>query len=369
MRSFYSSIIVSIYLILGTSSGLTQDKNPQSIPDLSLEFRSHYGFIVRHHPEMNVLTDSHFPAFEVNLSKQTYGKKMWEQFYDYPETGISYWQCSFGGSDVMGSAIALYPYIRFPLLRQNRFGLHFRFGVGLGLFSKKFERFENYKNLAIGSSLNAAINFMVDAKYIISNRFRVSSGISLTHFSSGAMAMPNYGINIPMINLGLAYRLTNFERNYIREELPEHDRSWDYLLIASFGVKEISAIDSKKYLVYNISADALKPLSLRFKLGGGLDLFYDNSKVHSLEQRGIYETKIKSNLGIGAHFTYEQTISHVAILIEAGSYLYSEHNIDGNIFEKLLINYIINQRLLASISLKAHFGKADYITWGMGWKL
>ncbi len=338
-------------------------------PGISIETKIHYGFIARHHPEMAVMSDIHFPVFELSISKQTLGNKTWEQVYDYPETGISLWQCNFANSSIVGSAIALYPFIRFPLLRKEPFALNARFGLGLGFFSTKFDRLENYKNLAIGSHLNAIINMMVESNYRLGNRFTISAGISLTHFSTGTIKFPNYGINVPAVNLGLAYNISKSKQSLITKDLPEPDRSWEYLVIASTGIKEISAIENKKYFIYNISGDLLKSMSLKYKIGGGIDLFYDNSKADALGKKGIYDNNFNSNGSLGLHFTYDQEISHLSILLELGTYLYEKHNIDGNIYEKLLINYFITSRFLVSTALKAHYAKADYITWGVGYRI
>jgi len=346
-----------------------QDDKDRARHGWAVEIKAHYGFLMRHHPEMEILTDRHFPAYEITLTKQFCGIKQWEQLYNFPELGISYLQSSFGNSELLGMARALYPFIRFPLIKKEQhFGLNVRFGVGLGHFSKKFDVVENYKNLAIGSQFNAYINMMVEADYKIGSRFRISSGISLTHFSSGAMSLPNYGLNIPSVNLGLTYNLRTVRKSAVWQEFPELDRSWDYILIVSYGIKEANSLDNKKYSVYSVSADILKPLKHTFKLGGGLDVFYDNSKIYTLSGKGIYDTEMNSNLSLGIHLTYEQTISHLSILIELGTYLISKHNPDGTIYEKLILNYYFLPKVFGSVALKAHYGKADYITWGIGYK-
>jgi len=368
MKMHVNKILLGIYLLLPYYS-LLNAQEQTTASGLALETRIHYGFIARHHPEMAVFSDIHFPVFELALSKQTTGNKAWHQIYSYPEIGISYWQSNFDNSKILGNAKAIYPFIRFPLLRSNRFSLNARFGVGLGYFSIKFDRLENYKNTAIGSHLNAIINLMIEAKYNLSPRFRLFTGLSLTHFSTGAMVMPNYGINIPTVNLGLSYNLKRDRITYLKSDLPKFDKSWDYLIIASFGMKEINPVDNKKYLVYHVSGDFLKPMSRKYKIGGGLDMFYDDSKVYALEQKGIYEDKLSSNLSFGLHFTYEQTLSRVSILLELGTYVYSKNNIDGNVYEKLIINYLFSQSFFASIALKAHRVKADFISWGIGYKI
>ncbi len=367
MKISIPKILFGIFLLLPFYSSLNAQEQVAA-SGLSIETKIHYGFIARHHPEMAVFSDIHFPVFELVLSKQTIGNKPWHRIYSYPEIGISYWQCEFENSEILGHAKAIYPFIRFPLIRSNRFALNFGFGLGLGYFSNKFDRLNNYKNTAIGSHLNALINLMFEAKYNLSPRFRLFTGLSFTHFSTGAMVMPNYGINIPTANLGLSFSLKNTRTAYLKHDLPELDRSWEYLIIASFGIKEISPVDNIKYLVYNVSGDFLKPMSLKYKIGGGLDLFYDDSKVYALEQKGIYEDKVSSNFSFGLHFTYEQTLSRVSILLELGTYLYSNNNLDGNIYEKLIITYLFSPKILASVALKAHRTKADFISWGVGYK-
>ena len=175
MKIVISKILFGICILLPISSFLNAQE--QGLSGLAIETKIHYGFIARHHPEMAVFSDIHFPVFELALSKQTFGNKLWHQIYSYPEIGISYWQSKFANSKVLGNANAVYPFIRFPLIRSNRFSLNFRFGVGLGYFSSKFDRLENYKNTAIGSHLNAIINLMFEAKYNLSPRFRVFTGM------------------------------------------------------------------------------------------------------------------------------------------------------------------------------------------------
>jgi len=42
---------------------------------------------------------------------------------------------------------------------------------------------------------------------------------------------------------------------------------------------------------------------------------------------------------------------------------------DGNIYEKVVLNYHFNNKWYSHISLKAHAGRADYVTFGLGYKI
>ena len=205
IRLLFVSCLLFVALI-SPEFAMPQYEHKTFTSNLLVEAKLHYGFFYAHHLELEIF-NSHFPAFELNLQKQTYGKHKSERSYDYPLVGFSFFYSGLGGFDAIGSSFALYPFINFPLWRKNDFFLGFRFGLGVGYLTKKFDRIDNYKNLAIGSNLNAAVNIMFDLRYRLSNRFILSGGISLQHFSNGSLKLPNYGLNIPLINLGLVYRL------------------------------------------------------------------------------------------------------------------------------------------------------------------
>ena len=52
--------------------------------NLLLEGRVNYGFLINHHLEMQIY-NAHFPAFEINLGKETWGKQHWEAVYGYQQ--------------------------------------------------------------------------------------------------------------------------------------------------------------------------------------------------------------------------------------------------------------------------------------------
>jgi hypothetical protein len=129
--------------------------------NLLLEGRVNYGFLINHHLEMQIF-NSHFPSFEINLGKETFGERRWQRMYSYPFVGAGYWYSHLGNSPYLGSAHALFPYVNYPLVRDIKHELNFRFGLGLAYLTKRFDRIDNYKYLAIGSHVNAAVNLPLD---------------------------------------------------------------------------------------------------------------------------------------------------------------------------------------------------------------
>ena len=160
-----------------------------------IDIRINYGFFVHHHFEMTGYP-AHFPMFELSLQKQTYGKALWQSYFNYPTVGVTAFYSSLGNYDIIGDAYALYPFINFPLNKSKVNFISFRFGVGVGYITKKFDPKDNYHYTSIGSHINAAVNMTFEYHHRISERLKMSLFAGLTHFSNGCSSSPNAGLNI-----------------------------------------------------------------------------------------------------------------------------------------------------------------------------
>jgi hypothetical protein len=293
---------------------------------LVLEGRVYYGWTLDHHIEITPYK-RHYPAYEISLLKATYGRTRWEYMYNYPLIGISYWYSDLGKTKPLGSAHAIFPYINFPLFGGREFNLYFRLGVGLGYCTQKYDRYENYENLAIGSHLNGAANLLLEARWRLGNQFMAAIGLSWMHFSNGSIKQPNYGLNMPGANLALAYRLSR-ENQYERKKLlpilyPFEFDGKKFLqldLSAGFGIKDLQATlgIGNQFLVAVLSGNVMWPVSYKSRLGCGFDVSYDGSDEKLLEVNGnepehrIYVVKT------GITGSYELAFSKMAIMLNLG---------------------------------------------------
>ena len=287
---FVASVIKNLSLLLSIllfSYSITAQNNEQVFyNNLIIGTKVHYGFVMSHHKSMGHLTTSHFPAFEIDFNKQTYGKKLWQQLYNYPVIGIGYWHSDLGNSTILGNVHAIFPYINFVLKKQSNFTMNFRFGLGFGWLNERFDRFENYKNIAISSHLNGCMNLNYKLEWEF-NRMFFSTGIGLMHLSNCAYKIPNLGINIGTVNLGVSYKIDNSKRKLIKNDLDTVKKSSDFYIIVSYGIKEIYPPCGKKYSEYDISLNYSKILSHKNKILAGIDLFYDESNIEILKRKNF----------------------------------------------------------------------------------
>lgn len=344
-----------------------------------VELRTHYGYFLHHHFELERF-NAHFPAFELALQRPTFGRQRWESLYDYPITGFAVYYSEMGKFDELGSVVAAYPFISFPLNSDVDNRLNFRLGVGLAWLTNKYDPVDNYKNYAIGSNLNAAASIFFDYRKTLSRRFVFIAAAGLTHFSNGSTKTPNFGLNILSATAGLTYYLNRPNPYLDKKFLPvlrpfEYDnkRRFSVELMQTFGTRDMSQQLGKRYYVSNTAAHFMLPVSMKGKIGIGLELTWDGSDKGILDQRELIEglDLYDNNFDIlkpGTSIVYEMMLSRVSFLFQLGFHLAGAEKSDGYLYEKVGFKYHFTKQFFGTIALTAHGGRADFIGYGIGYR-
>ncbi len=355
-------------------NGSAQFQHKLFSPNLIFEGKVHYGFLYAQHLELE-LFNGHFPAFEIVAEKLTYGKHAWERAYNYPIIGASFFYSGVGNHPALGSATALMPFINFPLVKSKNFTAGFRLALGIGYIARPFDRLTNYRNLAIGSHLNAAVNLMAEARYRINYFLTLTGGVSLQHFSNGSLKLPNYGVNLPLAHLGIAYRPfkdnQNIDDRYLAPTEPFSAiirRSVEINIGVLAGFKNMKAVFGKNFWVTHFYGNSFIRVSPKSKFGLGVDCSYDPSHLTILEKRGMPVENRFSILRPGVNGAYQLTMADLGIVLNLGYYLGGREKSNGPLYEKISVQYGFARSLYASVMLKVHWGRADYIGWGIGYK-
>ena len=331
----------------------------------------HYGFILPlYTSSMNILIKGHVPAFELDYFQKPASQNDWLNAYHCPETGIAFYDAYLNNPAQLGTAYGIYPFINFHLQNSFKEALYFRLGIGLAYIPTIFNAFDNHKNDVIGSHLNAMINLRLNYHIYLSNDMRLETGIGLTHCSNGAFQTPNLGINIITANLGLSYCINSCKKS---AEKPYADtvkmKKVESEFFAAIGGSEIEPPGGKRYPDITLSYIAFKRLSSKSKLGIGLDVFNNQANTARLKVDSIF---LKNNLDItqfGLKAAYELTLGNVSIPLEMGGYLYTKYTGNGFVYNRIGIRYYAGKHFIANLTLLTHFAKADFIEWGVGYKL
>jgi hypothetical protein len=366
-------ISLVVFLLFIPSSSRSQEfEHKLFTSNMMVEGRFYYGFLYAQHIELERF-NGHFPVFELNLQQETFGKHLWERAYIYPEIGMSFLYTGLGKSPELGAAYSIFPFIDFPLVRYKNFSFNFRFGLGVAYLTKRFDRLTNYKNLAIGSHINASANIMFKARYRLTERLTLSLGFGLQHFSNGSLKLPNYGLNIIAMNSGLAYRLAR-ENKSIGDRFISPTEPYSAILRhtiefdagGALGWKNEKAVLGENFMVYHIYENTFFPVKRKSKWGFGLDLSYDKSQVKILENEGVDVTDKFKIIRPGINAAYMLVLSKLDFIFNFGYYLGGLYKTDGPFYEKLSFQYKFSQYIYANVMLLVHWGRADYIGWGFG---
>ncbi len=369
-----TTVLILLLLVLSLIVH-AQARAPMSRNNLQLEVRGHGGFFLHHHREMEVF-NAHFVSGELAVQRSTFGKERWEALYRYPLVGIALWHSPLGGFEEIGQAYAVYPFINYPINHNHTHALYFRLGLGLGYLTNKFHPVDNYKHFAIGSNLNAAVSLYIDYRLRVTPRLTAIASAGLTHFSNGSMKTPNFGLNIPTISAGFSWFIKQpnpYLDRLIRPELYpfEFDGKKWFSIEAAFstGFKDMTNQLGERFLVYSISTNIMKQVSPKSKIGFGLDATYDASDKRILDRKQILYEHQWQLLKPGATLAYELLMQRTSFLLQAGMHLGSLEKTEGDVYQKLALKHLLNDQLFAMITLTAHFGKAEYIGFGIGYRL
>lgn len=357
-----------------SDSKISSFKHKKFRSNIQIEPRFYYGFIINHHTELEPF-NAHVPAFEITVLKDTYGKKHWERIHKYPYIGISFFYSNLSDHTTVGQAYALYPFITFPILQENNNFLGFKVGLGLGYLTKTFDRLENYKNIAIGSHFNVAINLMAEYRRKLNESTSLSAGLSLIHFSNGSTATPNYGLNLPMVSVGLSKRISKPNNKIVsrKASIPrfsyKDNRIFVFNVMAAYATKNMGNVFGERYNVYMVSFNVLKYFNEISAMGLAFDFSWDGSHVAMLERGGILNPSALTVIRPGIAGTYEMTISKLVMGVGIGVYWGGKEKSEGDIYEQLSVKYIFYKNVFASITLRAHAARAAFMAGGLGYRI
>lgn len=358
---------ICIYLIYCLFFGQTNEVLAQSKTDnLYIEVRGNYSILMAHRPNLQGYPTNHFGMYEMNVGKKMDGSKRWHQLYHSPDVGLSLFYTNIGNNKYTGSAVAGLAYIQFPYKRLKNSQFNFKLALGPGWVEKKFDRINNYKNLVTGTHLNATIQLTQSYQYTINQHQKFSIGICLTHFSNGAFKLPNLGINLAGIQLAYQYQFKEVNKSMI--DSAKFERKINYVLAYSFGLKQVYPVLGKQYFLSNFSASILNHYKEKGSVGLVFDIFKDASVYNQMKYDVDSLNNDKSNLQIGLGGVYEVAIDRFTIPLTAGFYVYNNYKVLPILYLKFGLNYYVTKNIHVSFNLKSHYAKADYFSYGLGYR-
>ena len=326
--------------------------------------------IISHTPPVAHLVASHPTGFELNAQRQTTGAAPWHGWYKYPKVGLALIYYDFH-NPILGQSYAASVYISKAISRTARHDLSFRLGTGLAYFPEHYDLYTNRKNNFVSSALNATLQFRLEYDLALSPHLGLLLGLGLNHYSNGATAKPNFGINLPTLLLGFNYhqqRPVPTVTALAPDPADVGHNFWN--LSTSLGYKQRSGGDQTHYLVNSVTLAAGRRVSRKSNLLVGVEGFYDRSLLAVLRDTasrpGEHLPDVKKASAFAGH---ELLFGRLALVTHLGVYFYNPYKSNGLLYERVGLKYQFTDLLFADIDLKAHRATADVIEFKVGVKL
>ena len=330
--------------------------------------------------------------------------------------GLTYWNM---GHEMLGHAIAPYIYMDIPLVKQPRFELGLRPGLGAAFMTKTYRNpvpdghmFVDVinANQSIGSVTNLYFPEEIYMNFPLAKGWSLSLAGGWYHISNGSIRQPNSGYNIFGGELGVRKVMEDDEvmRRKGEETKDERregigDKRWSVAIAGTMGGRQVYYRDQQTFMVGSMHAAAYWNAHPIFRLGGGVDVFYDGAYVQrnthfgktnlSLAQPGdcwrvglslqpeFVVGNFTAGLHLGAymydpvkalepqwkedglpHERLDKPIFYAYDLLNAGSAGYP----DGWLYTEVVLRYHLPWHIYVQNMMKSHLTKVEFVSLGLG---
>lgn len=356
------------------------------------------------------------PAWSVDFSTTFHPN--WQTLQDWNNAGIgvgfTYWHLPH---TMLGQAYAPYTYLDIPLFKSKHFVLGLRPGIGVGFLTKTYQNTIpdghlyvdiTNSNECIGSVTNIYFPETFYLDFPLAHGWIIGIGGGWYHFSNGSIRQPNSGYNIFAGEVTVKHiPNTSNSPNQLRQPLhataKNKPKRWEISIGATAGGRQVYYRDQQSFFVGSMHVAAYWLTHPIFRLGGGVDIFYDGAYV----QRNSYFKKTNlaaaqsgdcwrigisiqpefvvgnftTGLHIGAYIfdpvkalePYDEAILsptgrlnkpmfYTYNLLKAGSAGYP----DGWLYTSVVLRYHLPWHIYLQAMMKSHLTKVEFVSLGVG---
>lgn len=205
----------------------------------------------------------------------------------------------YGGSEELGAFASALWFIKIPI----RPAWHAELGTGIGWASSPYDPVDRPLSIAIGTPWNAGLHVGTSATVLSHERGFLAMGIGLTHFSNGALAMPNLGIN--NVHIRLRGGMNGQSRAVPQENnVTMPPPRWHCSFAVRTGMRDVNLPGGAKHPLVSSGLYVQREVNGFYGWTGAIDLTHNQSlRAYHLEPLTPREKlQLSSLVGINVHF-------------------------------------------------------------------
>ena len=351
----------------------------------------------------------------------------WQSLRDWNGTrigaGLSYWKlnCELSGAaDMMGHTFAPYAFVDIPFYKSKHFEIGIRPGVGCSFITKTYfntttpeQQYNVLQEPGINRSVGSVFNYYFpESMYFnfpIKDGWTIGLAAGWYHMSNGSIKQPNSGYNIFGGELSVRYKPeeeVSLPHSAIRKD---SIKKYEIELALGGAARQVYYKDKQTFFCSEIQLAAYWRCHRIFRLGGGVDVFYDGAyydretKFGKTYLKGATQADcwrvgvsvqpefVMGKFTAGFHFgvylydpvknrevdnkdasahadlwengnLQQKGIFYKYDLLNAGSAGYP----DGWLYTQIALRYRLPYHLFVHATMKAHLTKVEFVAAGIG---
>jgi hypothetical protein len=360
---------------------------------------------------VNTPKEWHAPVWGVNVGVDF--APDWQALEDWNNAtigvGLSYWNM---GHELLGHAIAPYAYMNIPLVKLPRFELGLRPGIGAAFMTKTYRNtvpegqlFVSVTdaNQCVGSVTNLYFPEVLYMNFPLAKGWSISLAGGWYHISNGSTVQPNSGYNIFGAELGVKKMMEGQTKSDPSDRSDQSDKNWSIALAGTMGGRQVYYRDQQTFMVGSMHAAAYWHAHKIFRLGGGMDVFYDGAYIQRKTHFGKTNLDL-AQLGdcwrVGVSLQPEFVVGNFTAGLHVGAYMYDpvkalepqwrEEGLptqrldkpifyaydllnagsagypDGWLYTEVVLRYHLPWHMFVQAMMKSHLTKVEFISLGLG---
>lgn len=365
-QSAYILVLFFLSSIGFAQNGIT------SHPDWYIKPYVNFGVVVQHRSVLHNLIRGYPKTYELNIVKPVQGNKLWHHENNFPEIGINLSLIDYANPQQLGYGIITAPFAEIPLNQKKKATrLIMRLCWGPAFMTKSFDIKENQKNGAIGSVVNAYVQFKWFWQIDVNNRIRLEPGFMFSHISNGRGQSPNLGLNVLGVGMAINFKTLNKTKEVLKvDSNTANKHKHEIYALTAYGINDGEVL-GKKQMVTTLSITYHYNKRNTHKFGAGLDVFYEENYVKDLRVAGLEESPFIQKMRYGPKLAYSYNMGRISFPVEMGMYVGQLIEPDGLFFHRLGVRYFGEKGLVVAFGMRSHWAVAYNFDFGIGyrWKL
>jgi hypothetical protein len=318
----------------------------------------HTGFIIPHSAELKSVSESSPYGIQFEWSKLKTSDKAWQTCNCYGRTGISLAYFNYNNPSQLGSSYNLNYFAEPYLTPKNAFKLSLRSSVGVSYLTQLYDEETNPENLFFSAPISFYLQLGLGLNYDIGDN-NLNLFFNYNHISNGGQSQPNKGMNFPTVSIGYDYIINRQPLDAKSDILKAFDpQLWSYLVVFGSLRSADESSESSNFLRSGLSYGLSKPLSRISNLTAGIEVSFDGSYQHLIDEQGLDESPIVSAFLAGHQFSF----GNIHFLTQFGFYLTRPQTLQSEpVYQNYSLWYFITPKVAVGTALIAYGHVADHM--------